>query len=81
MKCKFCDTELIYIETAAGSKMPCEEKKIKVWRAKKGKVKVCTDRGDVFSAETEPVPFVGEEYAYPVHFGNCPGTSQARRRK
>ena len=71
-KCKYCEAELIYIKTPSGRQMPCEAWKIKVWRSSKGRLTVCTDEGEVFRAETEPVPFVGDVLAYPVHFANCP---------
>jgi len=73
MNCKFCGAEILFIETAKGGKMPCEARKIQVWRTDKGKITACNDRGETFKCSTESSPFVASEYAYPVHWQNCTG--------
>ena len=80
-KCRYCETELIYITTEKNRQMPCEAVKIQVWPTKKGKLTVCTDGGRTHRGSGEPVPFVGSVWGYPAHWGDCIGASRARRRK
>ena len=80
MKCKYCDKEIIFVETPSGQRMPCDNTSVQVWRAKKGKQRAVADNGEVFACEFEPVPFVGSEFAYTPHWATCPGASYARRK-
>ena len=79
-KCNFCEAEIVFIQTPKGRQMPCEARKVEVWRMAKGKKTAVTDNGETFRCETEYVPFVYSEYAYIPHFADCPGAAQARRR-
>ena len=79
-KCKFCDKEIIFIETPNKRVMPCEVGKVEVWRLKKGKKTAVTERGEVFRCETEFTPFIGSEWAYIVHWSVCPDAGTARKR-
>ena len=79
-KCKFCESEIIFIETPAGRLMPCEAMKVEVWRIAKGKKTAVTENGEVFRCETETMPFRFSEFAYIPHWVDCPGAGQARRK-
>ena len=80
-KCNYCDTELIFIETVKGGKMPCEAGLIPIWQTVKGRKKAVTENGEVVSCEYEPVAFIGQSLGYIPHWANCPGSGQARKRK
>ena len=80
MKCRYCGEEIIFIETAAGRQMPCELRRVEVWRAESGRKKMLTADGEVISCETEAIPLSFSEWAYEPHWANCPGAERARRR-
>jgi hypothetical protein len=69
--CKYCGSEMIYIETTTGKQMPCEPSLIPVWRTKAGKKRAITENGETIACEYEPVPFVERELAYKPHWSNC----------
>jgi len=78
MKCKFCDAEIIFIETKGGQKMPCEARQIDVYRSAKGKRKAMTAYGEIFCCDMAYTPFVQAEKAYLTHWGNCPGAKKGK---
>jgi hypothetical protein len=79
-KCKYCETMLVYITMPSGRIMPCEAKRIEVWRCAYGTHTAITEHGEIFKCETDPMLYGFSEYAYIPHWKNCSGADQARRR-
>jgi len=71
MKCRYCGTDIIFVKTAKGQKMPCEARKSDVYRNSSGKKTAMSPLGEVFKCDTEYTPWSKPESAFLVHFGNC----------
>lgn len=70
-KCKFCGADIIWIQTAAGKKMPCNAEEVVYWQKKGGKEKVVTPNGEVVSAELTGRQNDATGMGYIAHFATC----------
>jgi hypothetical protein len=78
-KCTYCGAEILFLMTANGKKMPCEAKKVSVYRTKDGRYTAMTATGEVIRCDTEYNPFLSPEEAFLTHWASCPGLTKGRR--
>ena len=80
-KCRYCSAEIIFVRTLSGREMPCNSTLTEVWAHDKGKHTAIGNDGRTFKCSLTRVAFRESEYAYVVHWSECPGAGKARGKK
>lgn len=79
--CKACGAEIVWIDTLAGKKIPCDTKLVAYWERKGAPGKVVTPNGEVLSADLMGEPDKAPGIGYVPHWATCPAADQFRRRE
>lgn len=80
-KCKGCGKPIIWIKTARGKSMPCDDELVMYWAKQKAAGKVVTPNGEVISCEFEGDISEVTGLGYISHYATCPSAGQFRRGK
>lgn len=77
--CKSCGSEIIWIQTLRGKRMPCDAGKVPYWQKEKGPEKVVTPDGEVVSCELGGVLNNATGFGYVPHWRTCPDAGSFRK--
>lgn len=80
-RCKACGAEIVWIDTPAGKKIPCDVKLVAYWERKGAPGKVVTPNGEVLSADFKGKLDKVTGIGCVPHWATCPAADQFRRRE
>lgn len=80
-KCKSCGAPIVWIDTLAGKKMPCDAEQVIYWERKGAAGKIVTPNGEVLSADLTGEPDKATGVGYVPHWATCPAADAHRRAK
>ena len=75
-RCKYCGKEIVWIQTPAGKKMPCDPGLLAYKRRPRARDRVVTSKGEVLAAHIGVNLGVADGLGYEPHWAHCKGARQ-----
>ena len=80
-KCRGCGAEIIWIQTQARKRMPCDPEQVTYWAGAGRPDKIVTPNGEVLSCDLSGDPQTATGIGYIPHWATCPERERFRRKK
>lgn len=78
-KCKGCGSDIVWIKTAAGKSMPCDDPPVLCWENPKGKSTVITEDGRTIRCDLEGDDINAAKIGYVPHWATCPAAKRFKK--
>ena len=79
-KCKYCDTDILWVRMKSGSVMPCNTGELLYKEDKAGYAKIVTQSDRVITAVLVTDRDEADGIGYVSHYATCPGAYRIRRK-
>lgn len=78
--CQACGRDIVFVETRAGKKMPCDKRMLLYWADRNGPAQVMTAQGDLVRCFLDRAPEPATGRGWLPHWGHCPAADRLRKK-